>query len=137
MNSVNSQTTFRKSYWIDSLGENVHLEFIKGERKISVNCFQCDNEIAEFDFRELNSRLYIGDDSAIFIQRFKRKGIYTFVIDTIEKEFDCKVIPSAFLSEQGKRFWKNRTKQINHGKERLSNNYQGGRSSYPQGTNPQ
>lgn len=121
MNSANSQTTFRKSYWIEEFGENLIVTFTKKETTLLVYASRAGEDIIEGSFIEMKPDIFRGNEITIYHQEFKRKGIYTFILDTIEKEFTCRVMPSPHLTEQGKRFWRNRkNKQLTHGKERIT-----------------
>jgi len=113
-------TEFKRNFWLDHLGENVQVTFVRFRYYIKVTCLWRFKIVAEFQFNELNGKFYRGEDAAIFVQDFKRRGLYTFVLDTTEKEFDCTVLPSFFLSRQGEIFWKKRKLKI-HGKEKSKN----------------
>ena len=65
-------------------------------------------QIGEFDFIKISSEVYAGEDAAILVKEFKRKGIYTFVIDCIQYHYNVRIVPSKLLTKQGKKFWKNR-----------------------------
>lgn len=65
-------------------------------------------QICEFDFIKVDQCTYADHDVVIFDKKFRRKGIYTFVIDKLEEFYNVRVIPSNLLTESGKKFWKNR-----------------------------
>lgn len=65
-------------------------------------------QIGEFDFIKLDAGKYADEDVAIFKKEFKRKGIYSYVIECVQQHYNVTISPSKFLSNQGKKFWKNR-----------------------------
>jgi lysylphosphatidylglycerol synthetase-like protein (DUF2156 family) len=97
--------------------DNQPIEIVMYEVKetligIRVNAIFNGIEIGEFDFIKLDECTYSGSDAAIFKQEFKRKGIYSFVINKVQEFYKVKIVPSKLLTPQGKRFWKNRLSKV-------------------------
>lgn len=61
--------------------------------------------------------IYHGDnfikEVEIFDDKFKHKGLATFMYDYIEKDLKIKLRPSKFQTNDGKAFWQNRLKKSN------------------------
>lgn len=66
--------------------------------------------IGDFSFNKTNKSI---DTISIYSEKYRRKGIGTYIYDYIEKTHDIKLKPSPDLLKEGKLFWQNRLKKQN------------------------
>lgn len=67
-----------------------------------------NNVIGDFAYNKRNKSV---DEIFIYTEKFRRKGIGTFIYDYIENVYKIKLKPSNILLDDGKAFWKNRSRK--------------------------
>ena len=53
------------------------------------------------------------EDVQIYDEKYRRKGLATYLYDYIERDLRRKLKPSPFLLKDGEKFWENRNKRKN------------------------
>jgi hypothetical protein len=74
----------------------------------SYGVYYLDNLIATFLYDKINKYM---SNIVIFSDKYKRRGLATYIYDYIEKEQNIKLRPSPVLFDEGKLFWKARLKK--------------------------
>ena len=88
----------------------IRIEKFDNEVFIRYEVYLKDKWIAVFLI--LSGQNYI-EDSEVFRDEHKHKGLATFMYNYIEKDLRIKLSPSKFQTKDGKLFWQNRLKKSN------------------------
>lgn len=82
---------------------------VKGNKNIVIEMKNDQRDlVGRFEFIKREDETWADDDVDIFEKQLQRRGIYTHLLNILEKKYDIKIHPSKFLTRSNKKFWKKR-----------------------------